>query len=75
MLEQRPLEVLLIDDDVAVAELVETMIDLDDRFHLVASSGWAAQGIVLAHALQPDVIVLDLQLPGMDGHDALPLLR
>jgi DNA-binding NarL/FixJ family response regulator len=75
MQPQRPLEVLLIDDDEAVTDLLETMIDLDDRFRLVASSRWAAHGIVLAHALKPDVVVLDLQLPGMDGHEALPLLR
>jgi len=75
MPDPQPLEILLIDDDEDIAVLIETLIGLDDRFRLVASSQWAAQGVILANALQPDVIVLDLQLPGMDGHDALPLLR
>jgi DNA-binding NarL/FixJ family response regulator len=73
--DRTQLEVLLIDDDEDVAGLVETLISVDDRFRLVATSQWAAQGVILADVLQPDAIVLDLHLPGMDGLEALPHLR
>jgi two-component system nitrate/nitrite response regulator NarL len=68
-------DVVLIDDDEDVAVLVETMLALDDRFQLVGSARSAADGIELAGDLQPDVIVLDLHLPGLDGIEALPILR
>lgn len=66
---------LLIDDDEPIADLVEMLVGIDGGFQLVASTAWAAQGVVLAVALQPDVILLDLSMPGMDGLEALPHLR
>ena len=70
-----PLRVLLIDDDVDVANLIEVLIDLDDRFSLVGVADSAPVGIDLAAEHRPDVIVLDLHLPGMNGFDAIPSLR
>lgn len=70
-----PLGLLLIDDDEDVAALVETMVELDDRFALLGSARTALDGVELAGDVQPDVIVLDLHLPGMDGLQAIPHLR
>src|SRR5687768_12274245 len=67
--------VLLIDDDEPIVDLVEILVGIDGGFRLEASTRWAAQGVVLAEALEPDVILLDLAMPGMDGIEALPHLR
>ena len=54
----------------------------DALAHLLVSEGYEAQsasdgesGLAKAHALQPDVIVLDLNLPGIDGKAVIQMLR
>ena len=54
----------------------------DALAHLLAAEGYEAQsasdgesGIEKAHELQPDVIVLDLNLPGIDGKQVIRMLR
>lgn len=71
----RPLEVLLVDDDREVRGLLELILDDDGRFKVVAHAGDGAEALALAERLRPRVVVLDLQMPGMDGLTALPGLR
>ncbi|MBK8597039.1 MAG: PAS domain S-box protein [Holophagales bacterium] len=65
--------VLLIDDDPAAAEVLATYLGSSGIRLAVATSGM--QGLDLATTLRPDVILLDIQLPGMDGLEVLRQLR
>ncbi len=54
----------------------------DALAHLLAAEGYEAQsasdgesGLAKAHAMQPDVIVLDLNLPGIDGKAVIQMIR
>ena len=67
--------IVLIDDDEEIAPLVEALIDVDGRFALRGRATTAIDGIELAGDLQPDLVLLDLHLPGMDGLEAIPGLR
>jgi DNA-binding NarL/FixJ family response regulator len=69
------LRVLLVDDDPDMRALLEIMLAEDGRFAVVGHASDGAEAVRLAAAEQPDVVVLDLQMPGMDGLTALPLLR
>ncbi len=71
----RPLRVVLIEDDEDVRNLLEVMLELDERFDLVAQAGDGRQGLELAKRLRPDAVVVDLELPELDGLEAIPLLR
>jgi DNA-binding NarL/FixJ family response regulator len=65
--------VLLVDDDADLRLLLR--VTLSDRgFDIVGEAGDGAEGVEQAARLQPDVIVLDLAMPTMDGLTALPLL-
>ena len=67
--------VLLMDDDPDVRGLLQVMLDEDERFSVVGQAGDGAEGLRLAGLSRPDVVVLDLHMPGMDGLAALPRLR
>lgn len=67
------INVLLIDDDVQIQELVRFNLEKDGVAVLTASNG--EQGLDLAKRERPDLIILDLTLPVMDGYDLCKLLR
>ncbi len=69
------LRVLLVDDDPDMRGLLVLMLAEDGRFAVVGHASDGAEAVRLAVSEQPDVVVLDLQMPGMDGLTALPLLR
>lgn len=68
-------KVLVVEDVPELSRLLEMTFELDGRFEPVgtASSGGAA--LDLAAREQPDAIVLDIAIDGVDGIDVLPLLR
>lgn len=67
--------VLLVDDDPDVRRLMEVMLGEEGRFCVVGRARDGAEALRLAALARPDVIVLDLHMPGMDGFTALPRLR
>lgn len=68
-------EVLLVDDAAELRELIRESLEIDSRFVVTGMAGNGRDGIAEASRLQPDVILLDLAMPEMDGLSALPLLR
>lgn len=71
----RPIRVLLVDDAHEMRRLVALSLGLNGAFEVVGEASNGREGVDLARALQPDVVVLDLSMPVMDGLEALPLIR
>lgn len=67
------LRVLMIEDDSAVAEMYRLRLSADGYDVTIARTG--EEGLQLATALKPDLIYLDLRLPGMDGFEVLKRVR
>ncbi len=65
--------VLVIDDDPIVSELMQRVLGKEGFRVECAADGEA--GLRLAHELQPDVITLDVMMPGLDGWDVLNMLK
>lgn len=65
--------VLVIDDDIAMTGMLQMMLALKSFEVFTANSG--GQGIEDARRLSPDVIVLDLYMPGMDGLQVCRAIR
>jgi DNA-binding NarL/FixJ family response regulator len=72
---QRRERVLVVDDAANLRELLTVLLDVEDDFEVVGTAADGAQAIERAGALQPDVVLLDLAMPVMDGLQALPGLR
>ncbi|MGB9097083.1 two-component system response regulator NarL [Erwinia sp.] len=67
--------ILLIDDHPMLRNGVKQLIELDDRLQVVAEAGNGTLGVELAGEFDPDLILLDLNMPGMNGLDTLVQLR
>jgi CheY-like chemotaxis protein len=65
--------ILVIDDEPSVRALVRDVLEAEGHEVLLAEDGFA--GLRAAEALQPDCVVLDVMMPGMDGHAVLQRLR
>lgn len=61
------LRVVVVDDDEDVRSLLTFLFDVDERFELVGVAANGQDGIDTVSRLVPDVVVVDLDLPGVDG--------
>jgi two-component system, NarL family, nitrate/nitrite response regulator NarL len=67
--------ILIVDDDAQFRQLLRLVLRRVDDFDVVGESSDGHSGIEHAEQLQPDVVLLDLMMPGMDGFEALPLIK
>ena len=68
------MKVLIIDDEADVRRIASLSLVHVGRFEVVEASG-GREGVAVAHAEKPDVILLDVMMPGMDGPTTFAALR
>ncbi|PPK70498.1 response regulator transcription factor [Actinokineospora auranticolor] len=59
--------VLLVDDHPVVREGLRGMLEAEPDLTVVGEAGSGAEGVAVAAALRPDVVLMDLRMPGLDG--------
>ena len=67
--------ILVVDDHTLFRRGLTALLSRDPQFQVVGDAADAGEAQRRAQALQPDVILLDNHLPGVNGVDALPALR
>ena len=71
----RPLRILICEDDERLATLVTETLAADGRFDVVARATNGDEAIRLAEEHVPDVVLMDIGMPGLDGIDATRAIR
>lgn len=69
------IKVLLVDDHQVVRRGLRTFLEVQDDIEVVGEAADGAEGVERAEELKPDIVLMDVKMPGMDGIDALRKLR
>ena len=70
-----PISVVLIDDSEDLLFLVRGALERTGQFQVVGEAADGKQGVAVVGAVKPDLVLLDILMPVMDGIQALPLIR
>jgi DNA-binding NarL/FixJ family response regulator len=67
--------ILIVEDNLAYAQVVSVMLKLHGSFEVVGHAMNGREGVQLARELAPDVVLMDLHLPELDGVEATREIR
>jgi two-component system invasion response regulator UvrY len=67
--------ILIADDHTLVRETWSFILNTDERFHVIAECGSGEEAVELAKQLRPNIVIMDINLPGMNGIEATQLIR
>lgn len=71
---KHPIRILLVDDHTLFRSGIKALLQRQDDFEVVGEAGDGLEGLKRAKSLQPDVVLLDLHMPGISGREAVKLL-
>lgn len=69
------IRVLIVDDHAVVRSGIRLLLEAEDDLEPVGEAGDATDAVAQAGALQPDVVLMDVTMPGKSGVDAVPDVR
>jgi DNA-binding NarL/FixJ family response regulator len=70
-----PFSVVLVDDYAVVRQGVRVTLEADPAFQVIGEAADGLEAVRLVERLRPDVLILDLMMPGLNGLDALRIIR
>jgi len=72
---QAPIRILVVDDHAVVRHGLKTILNAREGWSVCAEAKSGEEALALANRLRPDVVVMDLSMPGMSGLDALRAIK
>src|SRR3979411_2889992 len=69
------IRIVIADDHLVVREGMRTLLELDPELLVVGEASTGAEALLAARALKPDIVVMDLVMPELDGLAATRLIR
>jgi DNA-binding NarL/FixJ family response regulator len=75
MTEARPIRVMVVDDHDVVRRGLQVFLLAFDDLQLIAEAANGEDAVATCERMQPDVILMDIIMPGMDGIEATQIIR
>ena len=66
-----PIKVFIVDDHFIVREGIKALLSMEDGIDVIGDAGDGKRAVDEVPRLKPDVILMDLLMPGMDGIEAI----
>lgn len=70
----KPIRVLIVDDHTLFRSGIKLLLQRQKDFEVVGEAGDGLEGVKRAKSLKPDVVLLDLHMPGISGREAVGLI-
>jgi DNA-binding NarL/FixJ family response regulator len=70
-----PLRILVAEDDESFLEAISLLLEQDDRFVVAGRARNGREAVALAEEVAPDAVVVDIEMPVLDGVEATKRLR
>jgi DNA-binding NarL/FixJ family response regulator len=70
-----PKRILIVEDEISIRNAVRVFLEHQPRFEVCGEAANGAEAVEKASALKPDLVILDLSMPHMNGIEAASLLR
>ncbi|HKO81276.1 MAG TPA: response regulator transcription factor [Chitinophagaceae bacterium] len=71
----KKITILITDDHTLIRQTWSLILNADPRFEVVGEAGKGEQAVELAKQLRPNVVIMDINLPGINGIEATQLIR
>ena len=68
------IKIMIVDDHAMIREGLKSIIEFDDNIRVVAEAGNGKECLDKLNAARPDILLLDINLPDMDGIEVLKLI-
>jgi chemotaxis response regulator CheB len=75
MAQTKPTRTLVVDDDDEIRRLLEVAIQHNPHYELVGMATNGVEAVEAAERIRPDLVLLDVMMPVMDGIEALPRIK
>ena len=75
MTNNKPIRVMLVDDHAVVRSGLSTFLMTCDDMEMVGEASSGEQALTVCQKVKPDVVLMDLAMPGMDGATATRMIR
>ncbi len=69
------IRVLIADDDALFSDGMMRLLDAEDRIEVIGQARNGSEAVALVRSLRPDLVLMDVSMPGMDGIEATALIK
>lgn len=74
-MSERKVSVLLVEDHTILRDGIKALLDRTEEFKVVGEASDGREAIIMATRLRPELVILDISMPGMSGIDAMKEIR